>query len=44
MFANSDIMDMGNAHECILGCCKELPPIWDDEEPYTMLAEENFDE
>ena len=42
MFVISDLMDMGNAHECIQ-CLKELSKI-DDDEPDSLTPEEHFDE
>lgn len=42
MFVISDLMDMGNAHECILGL-KEISKI-DDDDPYSLSPEEHFDE
>ena len=42
MFVISDLMDMGNAHERIIGW-KEISKI-DDDEPYSLSLEEAFDE
>lgn len=42
MFVISDLMDMGNAHECILGI-KELAKI-DDDEPISLSPDADLDE
>jgi hypothetical protein len=44
MYTISDIVEMGEAHELVLSVHKELPLAMDDNEPFTMLEEEHFDD
>ena len=43
MYNISDVVEMGEAHELVLSLLKE-PLQFDDSEPFTMPAEEHFND
>jgi hypothetical protein len=43
MYTNSDIIEIGTAHELIIGMIKDFEAI-DDPEPLTLSSEEIFEE
>ena len=44
MYNISDVVEMGEAHELVLGLIKELPFQQDDIDPFTMPDEEHFED